>query len=394
MRILLGHTFYRSEFPSGEDAVYRNERELIERAGHEVIPFERHNDDIGESFGARARTAAAAVWSTRTERDLAALIAQQRPDVAHFHNTFPQISPSAYRTCTRLGVPVVQTLHNYRLICPGALLMREGRPCEQCIDGSLLNAIAHSCYRDSKLASATVVTMLAANRALGTYRNAVDCYIALTEFARERFIRAGLPADRLTVRPNFLSEPPAPGAGDGNYALYVGRLSAEKGVRTLVAAWDRITELPLKILGDGILRAELEAHVRSRGSRVEFLGFAPRSEVYEAIRAATLQIIPSECYEGFPVTVLEALAAGTPLAVSAIGALNTVVAEASGTKFPAGDPAALADAVKRLLATPGALERARAFNREHYDAHYSQARAIDSLIGIYGTARQRQRYGT
>ena len=213
MRILLAHTFYRSESPSGEDAVYRNELELLTRAGHEVIPFERHNDDIGVSFAERATTAAQAVWSKRTGREITTLIERERPEVAHFHNTFPLISPSAYAACRSLGVPVVQTLHNYRLICPGALLMRQGAPCEECVGGSLMPALRHGCYRQSRLATATVVTMLKANRLWGSYRTHVDRFVALTEFARQRSCEAGCPLIGSSFARTFFFQSAKPATG-------------------------------------------------------------------------------------------------------------------------------------------------------------------------------------
>lgn len=383
MRILLAHNFYRSGSPSGEDSVFRNERQLLESHGHEVVSYERHNDSIAADLASKARTALEATWSRRTYADIAALLGEHRPDVAHFHNTFPQISPSAYQACRDAGVPVVQTLHNYRLICPGALLMRDGRPCEDCIGRSALSAVQHACYRQSSAATAIVATMLAIHRARGTYANAVDRYVALTAFAKQRFIRGGLPADRIVVRPNCLMDNPGIGDGSGDYALYVGRLSAEKGVRTLIAAWDGM-ELPLKVAGDGILRPEL---ARAAGSNVEFLGFQSRTQVLALMRAARCLIIPSECYEGFPVTVLEALSCATPLIVAAIGALDEIVEEPrNGLKFAPGNPAALRGAVRELLANPARLEQIRRANRESFETHYSAARGIESLEEIYRQA--------
>ncbi len=386
MRILLGHTFYRSEAPSGEDTVYRNERGLLERAGHEVIPFERHNDDIGDAFAPRAKTAAEAIWSKRTEHEITTLIERERPDVAHFHNTFPLISPSAYAACRRLGVPVVQTLHNYRLICPGALLMRNGAPCEECVGGSLLPALRHGCYRQSRLATATVVAMLEANRLWGSYRTQVDRFIALTEFARQKFVRGGLPARRIVVRPNFLLEERESGGGLGGYALYVGRLSREKGVRTLVEAWDRIDALPLKIVGDGPLMRELKEHVARVGSAVEFVGFASANAVGSFMRDAVVQIVPSEWYEGFPMVVVEAFAAGTPLLVSRIGALDAIVSGDSGGKFTPGSSESLAHELGQMLSDPARIERARVFNRRLFEQHYSRSQALTSLLDVYESA--------
>src|SRR6266581_4675058 len=200
MRILLAHDHYRSSAPSGEDAVFRNEHALLTSKGFDVIPFERYNDHIDAStLKKRIQIGLEGAWSQRTYTDLAAVVRRTRPDVAHFHNTFPLISPSAYAACQDNAVPVVQTLHNYRLICAGALLMREGRPCEDCVGTSLVPAIRHRCYRGSLPATAAVVWMLARNRWRGIYRSSVNRYIALTEFAASRLVAGGLPADRIEV---------------------------------------------------------------------------------------------------------------------------------------------------------------------------------------------------
>ncbi|HKE95437.1 MAG TPA: glycosyltransferase family 4 protein [Povalibacter sp.] len=388
MRILLAHNYYQSGSPSGEDAVFANERLLLEQAGHEVIAFERSNDAIGSGLTSRLTAAVAASWSQSSHRELTRLIAKHRPQVAHFHNTFPLLSPSTYAACRQADVPVVQTLHNYRLICPGALLMRDGKPCEQCIGQSPWPAVRHACYRNSRTATTVVATMLSVHRLRKTYIDDVDCYIALTDFARQRFIRGGLPATKIVVRPNCLMDMPAVGHGAGGYALYVGRLSSEKGVRTLVEAW-RGLDCPLKIVGDGILRAELEARASQSTSRIEFLGFRKRDEVLALMRDAAFVIIPSECYEGFPVTVLEALATGTPLIVSALGALDEIViAPRHGLKFQAGDRDSLRSSVTALLAQPELQQAMRRDNRALFESHYCADRGLESLIGIYERARR------
>ncbi len=390
MRILLGHNFYQSSAPSGEDVVYHSERALLAHAGHEVICFERHNDDISTSLAGRAVAGVGSLWSRRSYRDLRTLLTRTRPDIAHFHNTFPLITASAYRACYDAGVPVVQTLHNYRLLCPNGLLLREGRACEDCIDSSLVAAIRHACYRNSRLASAAAAAGLQLNRALGSYSRYVDRYIALTAFAKARFVRGGLPAERITIRPNALCEAPLSGSGAGGYALYVGRLTPEKGAETLLRAWQTIDALPLKLAGDGALRESLQAHYHK--PNIEFLGLRRRSEVWELMRDATVLIIPSQCYEGLPLTLLEAFASATPVVVSAIGALDELVTDPlNGRKFTAGDPASLRSAVLGLLADREGLERARQYNRRSFEQHYSAESALASLHAVYAEAIARRR---
>jgi glycosyltransferase involved in cell wall biosynthesis len=383
-KVLLAHNHYQSDSPSGEDEIFRVERDLLRAAGHSVVCFEKCNDDLKNAPFATLRAAANCTWSQATFDELCALIERERPDVAHFHNTFPLISPSAYAACRSHGVPVVQTLHNYRLICPGALLQRDGRPCEDCVGQSPWPAVRHGCYRDSVFASAAVARMLMTHRRRRTYQESVDVYIALTEFAKSRFVRGGLPASRVVVRPNGLANPPEVGAGAGHYALYVGRLSAEKGVRTLLEGWRELPDLPLRIVGDGPLRDELE---RLAVPGVTLCGRHSRAEVYRLMQDATLLVVPSEWYEGFPMTVLEGLACGVPLVVSAIGALDAIIGDPDhGRKFAPGDAADLRRAVRALVNDPVELKRMRVANRALFDVQYSAELARKSLQEIYARA--------
>jgi glycosyltransferase involved in cell wall biosynthesis len=388
MKVLLAHDYYRSSAPSGEDTVFRNERALLERNGVEVIAFERFNDDIDDSsLRSRLRLAIDGAWSQQTYEQLSEVVRSTRPDVAHFHNTFPLISPSAYAACRDHRVPVVQTLHNYRFICPGALLTREGRPCEDCVGTSLLPALRHRCYRGSLPATGAVVWMLARNRAKGVYQSLINRYIALTNFAAGKLVAGGLPEDRMHVKPNFLPDAPEMGLGDGGYAVYVGRLSEEKGVRTLLEAWRKIEGFPLKIFGDGPLRHELEDEARRDALPVEFLGFRPRQEILDAVRRADLQIIPSECYEGLPMVVLEAYACGTPVVASQLGGLNELVEENSGIKFEPGNARDLVAKLNVLRRDRPHLQAMRRQARALFERRYTAERNLPRLLEIYDLAR-------
>jgi glycosyltransferase involved in cell wall biosynthesis len=388
MRVLLAHDYYRSGAPSGEDAVFRNERALLENNGVEVVAYERFNDQIDDStVGARVRLALEAAWSKRTYEELSAVIRERRPRLAHFHNTFPVISPSAYAACQDNGVAVVQTLHNYRLICPGALLVRDGHPCEACVGTSLRPALQYRCYRGSLPATGAVVWMLARNRARGVYRTLVNRYIALTGFAARRLVAGGLPESRIQIKPNFLAKVPPPGDGAGRYAIYAGRLSEEKGVRTLIAAWEHIKGLQLRIAGDGPLRRELEDHSRRKGLAIDFLGRVPQADVLDLVRGAEMHIIPSECYEGFPMAVLEAYACGTPVVASRIGSLEEIVLEGeSGLKFQAASPRDLAEKVTALHTDPPRLRTMRLASRALFDENYTADRNYKLLMDIYDRA--------
>lgn len=389
MKILLVHNYYQSSAPSGEDIVFNNERKLLEGGGHEVITYERHSDHIGASAGQRISVSLQATWSSKTYRDLIDLIDQHRPDVAHFHNTFPMVSPSAYRACQASSVPVVQTLHNYRLICPGALLLRNGRPCEDCIGGSLLPAVVHGCYRGSRAASAVVSCMLQIHRWRGTYHTEVDRYIALSEFARDLFIRGGIPPEKIVVRANSLPYTPACGPHSGGYALYVGRLTPEKGIGTLIEAW-RAIRYPLRVVGDGAMRKSLEEAVKQAGSAITFLGHKTADEVAALMQDATLLVIPSESYESaFPLTAHEGLATATPLLVSAIGAMNIELTEnVNCLKFMPGNAASLRERAMALIGNQALQKVMCDSNRALYLKRFPADQALPSLLDIYASTLQ------
>ena len=234
MRILLVHNRYQKR--GGEDVVFEGERELLERGGHQVAVYERHNDEINSySAWRRVDLSRRTVWATDSAASIRRILAKAQPDVAHFYNTFPLVSPAAYYACTAAGVPVVQTLANYRLFCPGATLERNQEICEKCL-GKVVpwHGVRHGCYRDSRVGSSVVAAMLFFHRVAGTWKNQVKTYIALTEFSRQKFIEGGLPADKIVVKPNFLYPDPGARHRDAGYALFVGRLSKEKGIETLL----------------------------------------------------------------------------------------------------------------------------------------------------------------
>lgn len=384
MRVLQVHNFYRSSAPSGEDEVVRSEHRLLVENGVEVIPFTRHNDTIGASALGALGAVFSNTWSFASVAALRELIAESKPDVAHFHNTFPQISPAAYGACREAGVPVVQTLHNYRMFCANGLLNRGGEPCEQCLARNPLPALVHACYRDSRLATAGMVLSSSLHRARRTYQNDVDRYIVLTEFARRRFIAHGLPEERIVVRGNSLPFDPGAGPGGGGYALYVGRLTAEKGVGTLIRAWRRTPEIPLRIAGDGELRASLERE--AAGSPIDFLGRVSPEHVLTLMKNADMLVVPSECYEGFPRVVVEAFATGTPIVAADIGGLGELVDERVGIKFRSGDANALANAVTQLWRAPAQRENLRRANRQRFEREYSPATGVASLRSVYRDA--------
>jgi len=381
MKILLVHNRYRE--PGGEDENIRVEKNLLEEAGHEVIPFFLDNDELRPE----ARSALQSVWNRDSYRALRRLLQRERPHVAHFHNTFHRVSPAAYWAAAAEEVPVIQTLHNYRLLCCNGLLFRNGRPCHDCIGKRIpWPGVVHACYRESVGASAAVSAATALHRVIGTWRDRVEVYVALTEFARSIFVGAGLPAAKLVVKPNPVHPDPGVGAGDGGFALFVGRLSREKGLPTLLDAWEQIGPgIPIRIVGDGPL-VERVSRARPQAG-VEWLGRRPLAEVYELMGKARCLIVPSVCHETFGRVVVEALAKGTPVVVSDAGAPADLVSDGiTGFHFRSGDPADLARAVARVFSPHVDVKLTRARARREYESKYTGATNYRMLLAIYTRA--------
>jgi glycosyltransferase involved in cell wall biosynthesis len=309
--------------------------------------------------------------------------------VAHFHNTFLRISPSAYYACRAAGVPVVQTLHNYRLLCPAATFYRAGGVCEACL-GRLVPwpGVVHSCYRGSPAASGVVTAMLTTHNLLRTWTRLVDVYIALTEFARQKFIEGGLPAEKIIVNPNFVDPDPGLRESDGSYALFVGRISPEKGVRLLLRAWQGLKGKPLKIVGNGPLIDEVRAFVQQqRLECVEVLGPHPREEVLSLMKQARFLVFPSEWYECFPLTIAEAFACGVPVIASRLGAMAEIIEEGrSGLHFTPGDPEDLLAKVEWAYTHPPEMVQMGRRARQEFEAKYTAERNYERLRNVYGLA--------
>ena len=381
------HNYYQQA--GGEDRVFLEETDLLEANGHEVVRYCLHNEQVATV--SPATLAKGTLWSAPAYRDLEDLLRRERPHLAHFHNTFPLISPAGYYAARAAGVPVVQTLHNYRLLCPNALFYRDGGPCEDCLGRAVTwPGMVHGCYRGSRAASAVVTAMLTAHRAARTWAKAVDLYVALTEFARRKFVEGGLPAEKIEVKPNFVRPDPGVGTGKGGFALFVGRLSPEKGVGTLLEAWDRFGEgVPLKVVGDGPLTGRVLS-VADRRPDVEYLGRKPAEEVRALMKEAGVLVFPSEWYETFGRVAAEAFAAGTPVVASDIGAVAEMVDDGrTGLLFRPGDAGHLASQVKRVLNRPEEYARMRREARTEFEAKYTAERNYGMLMKLYESASMR-----
>ncbi len=383
MKILQLHNLYQR--PGGEDQVVAAERDLLVNRGHAVEQYQLHNDEIGTlpAWHVALKT----LWNGAARRAIETLMAQFQPDIVHAHNTFPLISPSAYYAGAANHPPVIQTLHNFRLICPAATLYRDGRVCEDCLQAfAPYPGILHGCYRGSRGASAVTAGMLTAHRAAGTWTRRIHTYIALTNAAKLKFVQGGLPADKIVVKPNFLSEDPGAGSGDGCFALFLGRLSEEKGIRTLLSAWRQIPNLPLKIAGDGPLRDFVKDSIEDLPN-VSWLGQQPHSDVLQLLKDALVLVFPSEWYEGQPLTLIESAACGTPVILSDLGSMGEW-ARVSGLAMPftPGDAVGLAKQVEAFAAQPEGHAELRRRMREFYLAHYTPEQNYRQLLAIYRRA--------
>lgn len=390
--MLLAHNTYQQ--PGGEDVGYDQNAELLVARGHRVVRYERDNSEIAE-YGMlrRGRLAAQTVWSVQTQRDLSRLLARERPDIAHFINTFPLISPSAFSACHRAGVPVVLTVPNFRLTCANAYLYRDGRVCEDCVGRRVKwPAVLHRCYHDSRPQSAVVASMLTAHGVLGTWHRGVDAVLAVSHAVRTKLIEAGLPAEAVHVRYNFVADDPGPRppAQVGDFVLFVGRLSPEKGLDVLIEASSRVPELPLRIAGDGPERSRLESLIAQRHlDHVELLGRQDRASVFELMRSARVLVVPSQWHEAFGHVVDEAFACGLPVIAGDLGALPELVDDSVGRTFPARDAAALARHLRWAWTHPEELGRMGLAARARYESDFSSAPAYERLLEVYAVAAER-----
>lgn len=377
-RVLVVHNAYQQR--GGEDSVVESEVALLREHGHEVELLLRHNDEVSRL--SRVDVALQTLWSRETTRDMAERIGRFRPDVVHVHNTLPLVSPSVFWAAAGAGVPAVMTLHNFRLLCPQATLLRDGAICERCVGRAPVPAIVHRCYRESVVQTGGLVSMLMLHRGLGTFRNKVSRFIALTEFGRDKFIEGGLPAERIDVKPNFVHWMPRPDSLARRGGLYVGRLSVEKGVEPLLQAMRLHPAHALEIIGSGPFE---KAVAEVAGER--WLGPVPLTEVLDRMRRASYLLVPSVCYEGFPRTIVEAFACGTPVIASRRGSLAELVEDGrTGLLFDPDDPMDMVERLKWADANPDAMRRMGMVARSEYEERFSPQRNHELLMQVYDRA--------
>lgn len=381
MRILVVHNRYHLR--GGEEGVYEAEVEMLRNKGHEVEVYEEHSENI-VSFIDKVIAGINQIFSVRTYRRMRRKITEFEPEIVHVHNFFPLISPSVFYACKREGVPVVQTLHNFRAICPTGLLLFNGEVEERSIVQGPFWAVRHAVYRNSKIGTTLLALSIYLHRRIGTWRVQVDQFIALTEFQREKYVSAGWPRDRFSVKPNFV-DPPLEGSSVNQnqatgYCIYIGRISEEKGVRDLVEAWTDI-DYPLKIVGDGPLLEHLKSE---ENPNIEWLGHKSKEEVYGLLRGADLKIMASRWYEGFPLVLLESFACSTAALVPRIGGLPDIVSNGqTGLVFEPGDISDLRLKVKEAIRDREALIQMGLNAQQQYLYRFTKEQNYQYLVNIY-----------
>jgi glycosyltransferase involved in cell wall biosynthesis len=390
MRVLVVHNRYGSAQPSGENKVVDQEVELLRSAGHRVEVFERRSDDIaGRSLLGKAAVPLLVPWNPAVRTELAARLRTDRPDVVHVHNVFPLLSPAVLAACADAGVPAVATLHNYTQVCPPGTLQRDGRPCTECVGSAPLPAVRHGCYRGSRLATVPLAVSLSANRR--RWWTGVERFLCISAAQRDVLVRSGMPADRLTVKHNFVPDPGSCREGDGEHLLYLGRLAEAKGVRLLMAAWDEITAagglgVPLVIAGTGPLEPEVAAWAADRDD-VRYVGLLDTAECRKAIERSVAVVAPSTWLEAFGLVVVEAMAAGVPTVAAGHGAFVELVEDGvTGLLHRPGEAASLASCVRRIATAPERNREMGRAARRRYEQGFSPAVGLARLVEEYRTA--------
>ncbi|WNZ47631.1 glycosyltransferase family 4 protein [Leptolyngbya boryana CZ1] len=381
MKILQIHNRYK--IPGGEDTVVRCEYELLKQYQHDVRRLEVDNDDIQTVFD-KINIAIGTIYSRSGARKVTEAVQAFQPDVVHVYNFFPKISPAVYYACKRLGVPVVQSLQNYRLFCASPYFYRDGKVCEDCVGQAFpISGIVHGCYQGSRIGTAAIATMQYTHRLLNTWNEGIDQYIALTDFARDKYVEAGLPASKMIVKPNFLPIDPGQGNVRENYILFAGRLSPEKGIEVVIEAWKTLAdEIPLKIVGQGALEAQVMKACQH--PNIEWLGHQSHTEVLSLMKKAQALLFPSLWYECLPMVIVEAYAVGLPVIASNLGSQSTLIKHRqTGLHFEAGNTRSLVEQVRWFLTHPEAASQMRQGARHEYETRYTAEENYKMLIDIY-----------
>lgn len=380
----MAHNRYQNR--GGEDESFDRECGLLEQYGNTVIRYIQNNKSIEDI--PKLQLALRTFWSHQDYKAIRAVIRKEGVDVLHIQNLFPLISPAIYYAAAAEGIPVVQTLQNYRLLCLNAYLFRNGTVCEDCLSQPIpWLGVYRKCYRESRIASLVLASSVVFHRLLSTYKRKVDLFITLTEFAKQKYSENGIPKEKIVLKPNFVSPSPSEGDGEGSFVVFVGRLSPEKGISTLLEAWKTLgSSIPLHIIGDGPLREAVRIAARENPG-IEYLGYKPIEEVKHLMGKAKALIFPSLWYEGMPLVIVESFAKGTPIISSNLGAMSTMIThKADGLHFPAGDTDSLVQQVQWMLENSEIWASMRKNARQKFESHYSDHANYQALIKVYNQA--------
>lgn len=383
-RILIVHNYY--QIPGGEDTVVENEQRMLEKHGHKTFLYSRNNSELNTlSKLQKICLPFSTVFNIKTYRQIKKIIKEKKIDIVHVHNTLNLISPSVYYAALRCKVPVVQTVHNFRLLCPSAVFYRDGHICEDCVKHGLWCAVKHKCYRNSRIQTLACAVNTKIHRMTGIYGKIN--YICLTEFNKEKLLSfKQISPERVFVKPNFVESingeivPPEKRA---DQFIFVGRLEKLKGVDVLLRAWKMMGDSAPKLLlcGNGPMEQRCREYIAKNGlESVEMMGFVPNEKVRKLVANSKALILPTQCYEGFPMTIAEAFAVGTPVIASDLGNAGSLVEEGvTGCKFAADSPEELKRAVVRLK---GYLDLYRTIENQCAEK-YIEEQNYESLMSVY-----------
>ncbi len=389
MRILIAHNLY--QVPGGEDAVARSEAELLQAFGEEVNLYQRRNAELNRlDLFKRLSHFSALGYNRASYLEMRELIRRHRPQVAHFHNIFYMMTPAVYQACRDEGVAVVQSLHNFRMMCSNGLFFRHGKVCEDCLTKNVWEGVRHGCFRKSVPMTLAMASTLDNQWRRGTWLRDIDLYIAAAEFTRKKYIQRGIPPEKIVLKPHFVYPEPKlqPQERRGNYALYLGRLSQEKGVDVMLNAWRALSDFPLKVVGTGPEEQKLKKAVSDEGMKnIEFTGFCGPQECEAHLRGAKFVIIPSVCYENFPRVVVEAFACGLPIIASRLGSLAELVEDGkTGILVEPGNASELSKKIRWCFENPMEIERMGHNARRVFGEKYSSRANYEKLMQIYNQA--------
>ncbi len=385
MSILIIHNRYL--LSGGEDEVVKSEENMLRRFGHKVAVYMRSNSEI-QNFSLLKRIKTFLIdiyWSRESYAAVRKLIREKRPDIVHVHNTFFLVSPSIYDACNDEKVPIVQTLHNYRLLCPIGIFYRDGKICKDCLIKGLKSSVINKCWKGSRLATLFLTIIIKIIR-LRIFFKKVKHYIVLGEFSRQMYTTNGVPSEKVSIKPNFLDFDPEISNCQGGYGLFIGTLQEYKGIKTLIKAWHNVKDhFPLKIIGEGPLRKELEES--AQGKNIEFLGQKPLCDVMDYIKRSLFVIVPSECYETGVRVIIEAFAAGIPLIASNHGAMQELIVEhETGLFFTPKDDKGLSEKVNYLIDHKDIAKKMGFNARKEFEEKYTQEKNYQWLMNVYRLA--------